>query len=340
MKNKNLLWLGVAIVAVVAFMAISAGRSDDTQNNANSDGNNTTVTKMSVGHINLANDLPAFVAEEKGYFKDENLDVTLKKLDSSKLATDALYAGDIDASAGSSTVPLLGAESTQPNKAKVYALGYTGNSEKTTLGAFVVKDDSPFGTVNDLVGEKIAVFPGGTAKILLTRYMQAQNVDTADIEWVEQLPNLWAASLQSGAVDAVYAYEPQLTIFKQDKANPVRVMGYGALEFEIDPLYLGGATISTDFINKNREAAKSYIRAYYKGIDFIKNNEKEAREILAKYTGVQPVVTAAMNLYPDAKLNDINRAKFQQLADILFQDKNISAQVDTSKMYVDAALTR
>lgn len=340
MKNKNLLWLGVAIVAVVAFMAISAGRSDDSQNNAGSEDNAKTVTKMTVGHINLANDLPAFVAEEKGYFKDENLEVTLKKLDSSKLATDALYAGDIDASAGSSTVPLLGAESTQPNKAKVYALGYTGNSEKTTLGAFVVKDDSPFGTVSDLVGEKIAVFPGGTAKILLTRYMQAQGVDTADIEWVEQLPNLWAASLQSGAVDAVYAYEPQLTIFKQDKANPVRVMGYGALEFEIDPLYLGGATISSDFISKNREAAKSYIRAYYKGIDFIKNNEKEAREILAKYTGVQPVVTAAMNLYPDAKLSDINRAKFQQLADILFQDKNISAQVDTSKMYVDASLTR
>lgn len=339
MRNKNLTWLVVAIIAVVAIVAIAAGQNNDNKEDDNQ-GDGKTVTKMNVGHINLANDLPAFVAQEKGYFKAEKLEVTLKKMDSSKLATDALYSNNIDASAGSSTVPLLGAESTQPNKAKVYALGYTGKGEKTTLGGFVVRKDSPFGAVSDLVGEKIAVFPGGTAKILLTRYMKAQGIDTSDIQWVEQLPNLWAASLQSGAVDAVYAYEPQYTIFKQDEGNPVRVLAFGALEYEIDPLYLGGSSISTKFINEHREAAKSYIRAYYKAIDFIKSNEKESRAILAKYTGVKPEVTAVMNLYPDAKLSEINRAKFQQLADVLFEDKNISAKVDTAKLYVDESLTK
>lgn len=331
MRNRNIMWVGLIVVVAIVVGIIIANNNDDEQKN-------TVATKMMVGHINLANDLPAFVAKEKGYFSNEKLDVTLKKLDSSKLATDALYAGSIDASAGSSTVPLLGAESSQPGKAKIYALGYTGKEEKTTLGGFVVLKDSEIEGVADLAGKKIAVFPGGTAKILLTRYLKAQNVDTSEIQWVEQVPPLWAASLQNGAVDSVYAYEPQYTIFKQDQSNPVRVVAFGALENEISPLYLGGATLSTSFIGSHNDAAKAYIRAYYKGIDFIKNNESEARQILAKYTGIKPEVANAMNLYPDAKIKDINKAKFQQLADVLYEDKNITAQVNTSSMYVNAKL--
>lgn len=337
MRGKNLLSLLLGIVLIIVVIAfIKDLNSKDETKSANS----AQKTKMNVGHINLANDLPAFVAQEKGYFAEENLEVALKKLDSSKLATDAIYSGDIDVSAGSSTVPLLAAESNQAGKAKIYALGYTGNQEKTTLGAFVVLNESAIKAPTDLAGKKISVFPGGTAKILLTRYLKAQNVDTAGVQWVEQLPNLWVASLQNGAVDAVFAYEPTLTIFKQDQTKPVRVFGYGALENEIDPLYLGGSSLNSDFLARNPEAAKAYIRAYYKGIDFIKSNESEARKILAKYTGIQEGVANAINLYPDAKLDDIERAKFQRLADLLFEDKNLTAKVNTSTMYIDESFIK
>ena len=336
MSGKKLGWIILAIVLIGGIFALS-NNNDDTKKK---DTAAKTATKMNVGHINLANDLPAFVAQEKGYFTEENLEVTLKKFDSSKLATDAIYSGDVDASAGSSTVPLLGAESVQPGKAKVYALGYTGAEEKTTLGAFVVLNDSAIQNEVDLAGKKIAIFPGGTAKILLTRYLKSKDADVSEIQWVDQLPNLWVPSLQSGAVDAVFAYESTLTVFKQDTTKPIRVFGNGALESAVDPLYLGGSTIRTEFLDKNPETAKAYIRAYYRGIDFIKNNESEARAILAKYTGVKEEVSKAMNLYPDAKLGDIQRDKFQKLADILFEDKNITAAVDTSKLYIDESFTK
>lgn len=336
MSGKKLGWIVLAIVLVAGIFALS--NNDDS--NKKKDTQAKTITKMNVGHINLANDLPAFVAQEKGFFKDENLEVTLKKFDSSKLATDAIYSGDVDASAGSSTVPLLAAESVQPGKAKIYALGYTGSQEKTTLGAFVVLKDSTVLAETDLAGKKIAIFPGGTAKILLTRYLKAIDVNVSEIQWVDQLPNLWVPSLQNGAVDAVFAYESTLTVFKQDATKPVRTFGHGALESAVDPLYLGGSTIRTEFADKNKEATKAYIRAYYKGIDFIKNNEAEARAILAKYTGVKEEVAKAMNLYPNSKLGDIEKDKFQKLADILFEGKNITASVDTSKLYIDESFTQ
>ncbi len=237
-------------------------------------------------------------------------------------------------------VALLGAESTQPGKAKIYALGYTGKDAKTTLGGFVVLKGSSVQTVADLAGKKIAVFPGGTAKILLTRYLNSQNVDASTVQWVEQAPTLWAASLQNGAVDSIYAYEPQFTIFKHDQTNPVRVVAYGSLESVVNPLYLGGASISTNFINLHHDAAQGYVRAYYRGIDFINGHESEARQILAKYTGIKPEVASVMNLYPDAKLGDIDKAKFQQLADVLYADKNITAMVSTSSMYASSDLVK
>lgn len=330
----------ILIFVIAAAILLAGGVLIANNDSSDSNQNSGSKTKMTVGHINLANDLPAYVAQEKGYFAEENLEVELKKFDSSKLATDAIYSGDIDASAGSSTVPLLAAESNQPDKAKIYALGYTGKTEETTLGAFVVNEDSPIQSEAGLAGKKIAVFPGGTAKILLTRYLKSKNVDTSNIQWIEQTPNLWVASLQNGSVDSVFAYEPTLTIFKQDTTNPIRVFGYGALEFEIDPLYLGGSTINKDFINENPQAVKSYIRAYYRGIDFITQNEAEARLILAKYTGIPEKVADEMNLYPNHKLEDIQKDKFQQLADVLYEDKNITKQVDTSKMYIDESFTQ
>lgn len=335
MRGKKLLSLILVIALIVGVIGFISSRDDNKQTTTDS----KPKTKMTVGHINLANDLPAYVAQEKGYFSEENLEVTLKKFDSSKLATDAIYSGDVDASAGSSTVPLLAAESTQGGKAKIYALGYTGNTEKTALGAFVVLRDAPIQSPTDLSGKKIAVFPGGTAKILLTRYLKNQNVDTSGIEWIEQAPNLWVASLQNGAVDAVFAYESTLTVFKQDTTKPVRVFGYGALESSVDPLYLGGSSIRSDFLSANPDASKAYVRAYYKGIDFIKNNEAEARTILAKYTGIKEEVAKEMNLYPNAKLNEIDKDKFQKLADLLYEDKNINNKVDTSKMYIEESFT-
>ena len=336
MNKKNLLGLLIFIAALLigAFFVI---RDNDNSNNTAE--NTKELTKISVGHINLANDLPAFIAQEKGYFTEEGLEVDLKRFDSSKLATDALYSGEIDASAGSSTVSLLAAESTQSNKAKIYALGFTGNSEETTLGAFVSKQDSDITEARDLEGKKVAIFPGGTAKILLTRYLDNENVDTSSIEWVEQVPSLWVASLQNGAVDSVFAYESALTIFKQDTETPVNVFSYGALESEIDPLYLGGSTVSTDFMDNDPESAKAYIKAFYRGIDFIENNEAEAREILAKFTGTKPEVATEMNLYPDAKLSDIQKDKFQALADLLFDNESLTEKVDTSSMYVDESFT-
>ncbi|MBI4114663.1 MAG: ABC transporter substrate-binding protein [Candidatus Niyogibacteria bacterium] len=289
------------------------------------------LTRVIVGHIGLANDLPAFIAFEKGFFREEGLDVELRKLESSKLASDALYAGGIDISAGSSLVNLLGAEANDPGKIMFYALGRTGKSENTTLGGFIVLETSSINTVADLAGKKIAVFPGNTATSFLTRYFKKNGVDPDTVLWQKMVPSNWLPSLDSGAVDAVYAYEPTYTLAKLRTENKVRVIAFGALEDEVDPLYLGGSTFAVRFVADNPDAAASYVRAFYRGIDFINTNESEARAILQSYINVPTEVAMNMNLYPDDKVDAIQRDKFQELSNLLFEEGTLPNAVNVMR---------
>lgn len=306
----------IAVIGIVIFVSNRGAQGPE------------ELTKVIVGHIGLANDLPAYVAFEKGFFREKDIDVELKKLESSKLASDALYAGGIDVSAGSSAVNLLGAEATDPGKIVFYALGRTGKAENQTLGGFIVLETSSIKTINDLAGKKIAVFPGNTATALLGRYFKKYNVDASKIQWQKMVPANWLPSLDSGAVDAVYAYEPTYTIVKNRTENKVRVVAFGALEDEIDPLYLGGSALSVRFITEHPDAAKAYVEAYYKGIDFIKTDEQEARRILSKYMNIPEDIASKMNLYPDDKADQIQRDKFQALADLLLAEGEITNAVD------------
>lgn len=319
---KNFIFVVIILVVVGLAIFLRGNKKSEEQVQEN------PLTKVTVGHIGLANDLPAYVAFEKGFFKEEGLDVELKKLESSKLASDALYANGIDVSAGSSAVNLLAAEATDPGKIKFYALGRTGKAETQTLGGFIVLDSSPIKTIKDLAGKKIAVFPGNTATALLGRYFKKNNIDVSKIQWQKMVPTNWMPSLDSGAVDAVYAYEPTFTIANSRTENKVRTVAFGALEDEIDPLYLGGSAFSTRFINEKPDVAASYVRAYYRGIDFINSNEAEARKILARYINVPEDIAMKMNLYPDDKVSQIQRDKFQALADLLWEEKEITNKVD------------
>lgn len=320
MKNFYFIVIAVVILGVIIFVA------RDKRNKSKEEP--MQLTKVTVGHIGLANDLPAYVAFEKGFFKEEGIDVELKKMESSKLASDALYAGGIDVSAGSSAVNILGAEANDPGKIKFYALGRTGKSETETLGGFIALEKSSVKTLKDLAGKKIAVFPGNTAEAFLTAYLKKNNVDTSKIQWQKMVPANWIPSLDSGAVDAVYAYEPTYTMVKNRTENRIRVIAFGALEDDIDPLYLGGSAMTVRFINEKPDAAKSYVRAYYRGIDFIKTNEIESRMILAKYMNIPEDVATKMNMYPDDKVFEIQRDKFQALADFLQSIGEITRGVD------------
>jgi NitT/TauT family transport system substrate-binding protein len=91
------------------------------------------------------------------------------------------------------------------------------------------------------------------------------------------------------------------------------------------PWHGGAATLTSEFIKKNPDAAKKFIAAYAKGVALVRTQPGEARQYLKGYTAIEGALTnevplASYMLYSEFKPSDV--AYFQKFYD-LFTEKGI-----------------
>ena len=84
------------VVAVVALGSLGSSHAQ-------------TMTTVKVGTTNLSSDIGLFLAEKRGYFKDEGLKVELIPFDAGAKMVAPLGAGDLDAGAGAASAGLYNA---------------------------------------------------------------------------------------------------------------------------------------------------------------------------------------------------------------------------------------
>ncbi len=121
-------------------------------------------------------------------------------------AFEALNAGSIDITAGSSTSAIAALSAKIPLVIFAY--------QKMSPGAegIVVKKDSGIASIKDLAGKKVAVNRGGTGEYLLIQGLQTNGVDPKSVERVYLSPSDSGPSFTQGHVDAWATWDPFLTI--------------------------------------------------------------------------------------------------------------------------------
>lgn len=121
-------------------------------------------------------------------------------------AFEALNAGSIDITAGSSTSAIAALSAKIPLVIFAY--------QKMSPGAegIVVKKDSGIASIKDLAGKKVAVNRGGTGEYLLMQGLQTNGVDPKSAERVYLSPSDSGPSFTQGHVDAWATWDPFLTI--------------------------------------------------------------------------------------------------------------------------------
>lgn len=121
-------------------------------------------------------------------------------------AFEALNAGSIDITAGSSTSAIAALSAKIPLVIFAY--------QKMSPGAegIVVKTDSGIASIKDLAGKKVAVNRGGTGEYLLMQGLQTNGVDPKSVERVYLSPSDSGSSFTQGHVDAWATWDPFLTI--------------------------------------------------------------------------------------------------------------------------------
>jgi NitT/TauT family transport system substrate-binding protein len=266
---KTLRLAGLAAIAAAAFTTLPAAAQD----------------KVKVGVFPISSSLPYFVAIEKGYFKELNIEPETIRLMGGPPNVAALITNQIEVSAVLVMLEGMNANVKKPGVAMY--IGVHSQTKTWAMEQFVVRNGFKATSIADLKGAKLMSAPGpanvNTAKAVLARNGLKEGDYTIDQLDMGQHVNV----MQSGTFDGGYTLEPQATMMrKMGVAHTIEagLISKYILGDESANGYAAGCAFSSDFIAARPDVAKRFAAAWGKAIDYINTEPKEARKYLAKNT--------------------------------------------------------
>jgi NitT/TauT family transport system substrate-binding protein len=257
----------------------------------------------------------AHIAELKGYFKDEGLEVKHTIFPTVTESNAALASSQVDLS-WLVALDLLVLADKAPNLKFIYSSDYSGGVD-AIIGSPEIKNTL------DLKGKKIAREDIPYEIVFTNECLKAVNLAEKEVKIVSlAVPDAYAA-FKAGKVDAATLYEPFIS--KALKDRPGSKVLYTAKNSNTIADGLAG---DSSLLKNRRADVLAYLRAFNKGMAYAKANPKEANELIAKWVGTTPAeVTAQL---AQVKLFDINVNK----ATIFNSENplNVMASIDSAAL--------
>ncbi|WP_035724484.1 ABC transporter substrate-binding protein [Bradyrhizobium sp. ARR65] len=291
--------------------------------------------KVTVGVFPVSSSLPYFVALERGFFKEENIEPEMIKLMGGPPNVAAMMTNQIDVSAVLVTLEGLNANVKKPGVAKYIALN--SQTKVWKMEQFVVRTGFPAHSIAELRGAKLMSAPGpanlNTAKAILAKNGLKEGNYTIDQLDMGQHVN----AMISGAFDGGYTLEPNASMMV--KAGVARTLEAGVISkyilgSEQANAYAAGCAMTGDFIERRPDVAKRFAAAWAKAISFISANPDEARKHLAKNTFTPDSIVDVVPMLGYVMVSDMSKeqlADLQALADFGTSIGVVPEKVDATK---------
>jgi sulfonate transport system substrate-binding protein len=222
-------------------------------------------------------------------------------------ALEALNAGSIDITAGSSTACIAALAARIPMVIFAY--------QKISAGGegILVKQDSPVRSLADLAGKSVAVNRGGTGEYLLMRALEKNGVDASAVKRVYLSPSDSGAAFTQGHVDAWATWDPFVVIGVQNYG--ARVLADGAAIGSDNAVTL---MASRDFVERKRPLLQAVFDTCLDDNRWAQNNKNEAGRIWAEAMSLPAALAPAIgenNAVPTRGVTDADVAQIEQIAD-------------------------
>ncbi|MDP2935045.1 MAG: ABC transporter substrate-binding protein [Dehalococcoidia bacterium] len=257
----------------------------------------------------FVSDAGAFIAMEKGYFKEQAIEMELVTIKTAADAPPLLARGDIEVAGGSSSAGLYNAIA---RGIDLKIVADKGSSPKGFgFQGLVVRKDlvDQIKAPADLKGKKIALSCSNCIMdYLLELILKPANLSLKDVDTVDMAVPDMLAAFANKSIEVAGMIEPNPTIAAD------RGLGVFWIKSDVvDPDQQVAQIIMSDAFVKNVDVARRWVLAYVKGLRdyndaFGKNkNRAEIVAILAKYSAVKEVALydkmVMAGLHPDGKIN-------------------------------------
>ncbi|MBF6611507.1 MAG: ABC transporter substrate-binding protein [Chloroflexi bacterium] len=240
-----------------------------------------------LGYVPVMIFAPLFVAQERGYFRDENLNVVMTPVQGGSDSVVQLAAGNFDAAVGGAGAGLLNAAN-RGVKFTIVAPMHSERPPDTTPLVISAKRAGEFKTVADLKGKKIAINATGAAtEYWLSQALAKGGLTINDVQLTSLAFSSVPAALENGSLDASMLGEPLVTINKQN--GVIKVLADDFINgFTSTFVYMGDP-----LLKGKPQAARGFMRAYLRASRDLQGNymNQEIATIIEKYTKVPASVT-------------------------------------------------
>ena len=263
--NGRKAWLAVSLLMVVGFLKLPQADAR---------------IVVGVSTVNVAF-LPIYLTQDKGFFKDEGLDVLLVMFNAGATNLQAMIGGDVQIMAGGVPETVLARASGMDIK-NFWAI--------SNLMPFQIYGSPKLKSLKDGKGKKFAISRFGSLSEFLTRSaLRRSGVDPKDVTMLQigATPARFT-TLATGIVDATILWFP---VTERAKA-----VGMNKL-FDLKDLYPQWTNVGfiarEAWLAKEKDQAARFLRAYQRGVKHTRENRDDGIKALRKYVGLDAAEAAA-----------------------------------------------
>ncbi|MCT2276414.1 ABC transporter substrate-binding protein [Micromonospora chalcea] len=266
----------VAAAALATALALVGGCSSDSDKSESGSGNGGALEKVTylTSFGNFGRDSYAWVAKDKGFFKEAGFDVDIKPGQGTGSVIQTITGGQAQFGPIDLTGGIL-----QLGNGLAKDFVAVAAIQQRTMAAIVTVEGKNIATPKDLEGKKLADTPSSVVRNLFPTYARLAGIDGSKVTWVNGEAQSLMPMLGSGSVDGIGQFVVgQPTVETVTKKKPV-ILPYSNV---MQDLYGNALITSTKLAKEKPEMVKKFTAALLKGLEYSLANPDEAAEILKK----------------------------------------------------------
>jgi len=314
MVQRNKLGISIFLVGLFLFVAYCQTLS-------------AAENLIRVGHQPNVNHADIIIAEKKGYFKKEGLDIERKVFIAGAPLREGLIAGTLDIAQMGSTPALSAAAVKAPLKAIMTHAG--GGAQHS----FIVRADSPISDPCKTKGSRVGVFVGSMAHYAVMLAMKKHcGLSYNDFKFIMMKPPDAIVQLEAKLVDAIILWEDFGSVAVEGKKIGKRLIDAR------DVTKAPGITLVTEkFAKEHPDLVVKHLRACANAMKFMVTNFEETVDILTNEWKRPEVVTvsAMRRFFYDPRITEEIANSWKKEAEFSFSAKKIKALPDWGR-FIDA----
>ncbi len=260
MQRRHLIVRTAAAAAAIALPALARAQALE-----------KPKTTIAVGGKNLLYYLPLTIAEQRGYFKAEGLEVTIVDFAGGARALQAVVGGSADVVSGAFEHTVNMQHKGQPMRAFVLQ----GRAPQIVLGVNP-KTMANYKSVADLKGKKIGVTaPGSSTNVMVNFILAKAGLKPSDVSIIGVGAGQGAvAAMRSGQIDAISNLDPVITLLQ--RSGDLKVISDTRIVAEAEkvfggPMPSGCLYAPQAFIDKNPATTQALANAMVRASKWIQS---------------------------------------------------------------------